>query len=102
MPDLTVYRWGYIFLKADSKLPLVQSLELITEAIDMHVTQEESRDIKNGFCEGRIYTKREYFVIGSLGGRKYYVEVETNRGKVEFDFLLKEQTWNYDAKISRN
>ena len=58
----------------------------------MYLAGEEERHIEGPDFEGILYTKRQYEIIGQLGGVRFDAELKTNYGKDHLRFLVSEQT----------
>ena len=92
------YRWGFSFLQTDTMLTYEQRSYLLQRATEMYLEGEEKRDIflqnlgDTYSLEGRISTKGEQGVLGSLVGIKFSAEIDTNKGKARVSFLVSEQT----------
>ena len=95
-------RWGYVFLSAAAHIDGEQMNELMVQAVEMYLAGETVRSIKSGGYEGRLYTEMKYELIGTLGGQRFDVELETTYGKDKAAFLVSEQTKGMGSGFSRN
>ena len=91
MEDL-YFRWGFTFLRADSRLSYDDRHYLMQEATEMYLKNEEERQVKTDTLEGRLYTKGQHDSLGSFGGQRFDAEIELNLGKAKVRFLVNEQT----------
>lgn len=95
---MTSFRWGYVFLQFDMRVPYSQRIHLADQACDMYLNKETSRDVKLESCEhqdgleGRITTTGKYGVSGSYAGVIYTAEVDISGGTAKLAFLISEQT----------
>ena len=90
-------RWGISYLTTDSGIPEVERFRILCEATDMYLSGEDARDVRSEHYEGRVYTKREYGMVGAFGGVKYYAELDTTHGKSRLSFLVSERTGGKNA-----
>lgn len=88
----TSYRWGYTFLRGDSRLSFEERFYLIDQATQMYLDNEYERSIKFDSLEGRISTKGNYANLGCFSGQKFWAEVENGRGKIKVSFIVNERT----------
>ena len=95
-------RWGYVFLRAASYIDGKEANELMLQAVEMYLAGESERTIKTSRFEGRLITEMRYEVIGTFGGQRFDVELETPYGKDSARFLVSEQTGGVGSIISRN
>jgi hypothetical protein len=95
-------RWGYVFLSAAAYIDGEQMRELMVQAVEMYLRGETSRNVEGSSYEGRLYTEMKYEVIGSLGGQRFDLELDTTQGQDKAAFLVSEQTGGMGPTISRN
>lgn len=91
MEDIS-YRWGYTFLKGDSRLSFEERFYLIDQATQMYLDNEDGRDVKLDSLEGRISTKGECANLGCFSGQKFEAEIENSKGKIKVTFIVDERT----------
>ena len=87
------HRWGHIFLETSSKIPYQDRLELLAQAVEMHLAGETQRDIKNKDYECRLCTENKYAILGTFSGIEYTAKIETNGGQAKIRFIINEQTF---------
>ncbi len=85
-------RWGFTFFRAPSYLSEGDKHELMRTATLMYLGKEDERYLKTDRYMGRIFTKRQYDVLGIFGGIRFEAELETDQGKDKMSFLVSEQT----------
>ncbi|MBI2173129.1 MAG: hypothetical protein HYT73_02885 [Candidatus Aenigmarchaeota archaeon] len=90
-------RWGVSYLTTDSRLPELERFRILCEATGMYLSEEDERYVMSEHYEGRVYTKREYGMLGAFGGVKYYAELDTTYGKSRLSFLISERTGGRNA-----
>lgn len=95
-------RWGYVFLHGAVHINGDGVRDLMRQAVEMYMAEEEERDIKSSSFEGKLYTERRYEVIGSLGGQRFDAKLETPRGQDQAAFLVSEQSGGLGSFISKN
>ena len=91
-----------MFLRAASHIGEEEALVIMEQAVEMFLVGEEERNIKSSGFEGRLYTEMRYEIIGSLGGQRFDVDLETPYGRDKASFLVSEQTQGLGGRISRN
>lgn len=84
--------WGFVFLSADGILSLDDKMDIVRQGVEMFYKNEDERRLKTDNYEGRVFTKRQFEMIGMLGGQKFDAELETDKGKVKLRFLVSDQT----------
>jgi len=97
MRMITGYRWGITWLRTDNALTDAQRFYLVSQATEMYIIDESKRDVLidsgEDSLEGRITTKGEWGVIGSLTGQQFDAEVDLSiGGRARLQFLVNEQT----------
>ena len=95
-------RWGYVFLRSANYLGTEQFHELMLQAVEMYLGNEDEREVKHSDFEGRLFTQHRYELMGGLGGQRFDAVLETAYGKDEATFLVSEQTGGTGSAISRN
>ncbi len=95
-------RWGYVFLHGAAHIGGDEIKDLMAQAVEMYMAGEEERNIKYSRYEGRLYTEMKYELIGSLGGQRFDVELETAYGTDRAAFLVSEQSKGMGSFFSRN
>lgn len=86
------YRWGYTFLRTDTRLSFEDRHYLLGQATEMYLDNEEERAIKTDTLEGRLTTQGRWDSLGSFGGQRFEAEIESKPGKVKLCFLVSEQS----------
>jgi len=85
------YRWGFTFLKTDSRIPYEDKVDLMIHATEMYLSKESEREVKGEEYEGTLHTKGNHvFVTSGFSGQKFDAEVYTNDGKRTLTFLVTE------------
>ena len=85
-------RWGYVFLRGAVYLSEEEMRELMNAAVEMYLQDEDERKVVRSEYEGKLSTERRYEVLGSFGGQRFDVELETVYGRDSASFLVNEQT----------
>lgn len=85
-------RWGYVFLRGSVYLSEEDMRELMASAVEMYLQDEDERRIVQSDYEGKLSTERRYEVLGSFGGQRFDLELETIYGRDSASFLVNEQT----------
>jgi len=88
----TSYRWGYTFLKGDSRLSFEERDYLKKQATEMYLRNEDEKQVKLDSLEGKISTDGEYANLGCFSGQKFKAEVENKRGNIQVIFIVDERT----------
>ena len=78
---------GWVYVDFDPRLNKAIQGNLAWNMVDMHVSGDDLRDIKNGGYEAQI-TKGNYVSMGMFTGPLFRVEIETDRGKSKLAFML--------------
>ena len=85
-------RWGYVFLRGSVYLSEEDMRELMASAVEMYLQDEDERKVVQSDYEGKLSTERRYEVLGSFGGQRFDLELETVYGRDSASFLVNEQT----------
>lgn len=91
------YRCGITFLSRNGPLGEEGRLLLVSNAIQMHYSQEKERKVKTDTFEGRIYTDFKHQTLSCFGGQRFDARIETNDGKVDLAFLVCDLTDRHKA-----
>ena len=94
-------RWGCAFLRTTSHVPENELQELMVQAVEMYLMDEEERIVKSSNYEGKLYTQRRHEILGGFGGQRFDAELETTQGRDSATFLVNEQT-GAGSGFSRN
>ena len=95
-------RWGYVFLRGAVYLSEEEMRELMNAAVEMYLHDEDERKIVRSEYEGKLSTERRYELLGSFGGQRFNVELETVYGRDSASFLVNEQTRSLGPAFSLN
>jgi hypothetical protein len=95
-------RWGYVFLRGAVYLSEEEMRELMNAAVEMYLQDEDERKIVRSEYEGKLSTERRYELLGSFGGQRFNVELETVYGRDSASFLVNEQTRSLGPAFSLN
>lgn len=95
------YRWGYAFLKSDTKLSLSARFDLLKEAISMYFDNETTKIIERENYGGTLKMKG-YASLGSFGGVRFEGNFNTEKGKANLDFLISEQIYSGFGDLERD
>ena len=55
--------------------------ELLVQAVEMYLMDEEERIVKTSNYEGKLYTQRRHEILGGFGGQRFDAELETAQGR---------------------
>ncbi|VVB78171.1 Uncharacterised protein [uncultured archaeon] len=84
-------RWGFTFLKTDSRISPEDRVGLVMHATEMYLNKESERKISGEEYEGLLYTRgKSTFVSSGFSGQEFYAEIDTNDGKRTLSFLVTE------------
>ena len=61
-------RWGCAFLRTTSHVPENELQELMLQAVEMYLMDEEERIVKSSNYEGKLYTQRRHEISGGSFG----------------------------------
>ncbi len=88
------FRWGYSFLKTDTRISERDRLRIVGVAVDMYLRGSEKRTISGDNYEGIIKAKGEHGVLGTFTGPIFTGEfnIGGEKGKARLKFLVSEQT----------
>ena len=88
------FRWGYTFLRTDTRLQEEDRLRIVKVAVDMYFKGQERRTIQGTNYEGVIKAKGEHGVLGTFTGPVFQGEfnIGNEPGKARLEFLISEQT----------
>ena len=87
-----IIQWGVTFLVTNIGISFEDRHSLLRQATEMYVLGEEEREVEGTNFEGRVYTRREYQLLGTLSGQRFDAELDTDKGKVKLAFLVNEKT----------
>jgi len=90
-------RWGFAFLKTDSRLNQEERDYLFAEAIKCYLDEQKTRKVKGERFEGKIYNRKKMGCFGSFSGYRFSAEIDANFGRVKLEFLVTEYinpSWN--------
>jgi len=62
---------------------------LIFHATLMYLAERRREKIKTDALEGRLYMSKEFMVIGSISGKQFIAELDTERGSTTVCLLIK-------------
>ncbi len=85
-------RWGYVFLRGASHISEEEMRDLMAEAVEMYLRDEEEQKVRRSDFEGVLRTDRSYELLGRFGGQRFDLELETAYGRNRASFLINEQT----------
>lgn len=89
--DYDPCRWGFTFLKTDSRIPYRDKLDLMIHATEMYLNKEPEREVRGEEYEGTLHTKGNHvFVTAGFSGQRFDAEVHTNDGRRTLTFLVTE------------
>ena len=99
-------RWGYTFLRTDSRLTEEQRTDIMYRATSMYLLDKEAvQNFKDHDMqyEGKIATEGKFGSLGGgLWGQIYDAEVDTEFGKAKVKFMISEQTAGSRMSVSNN
>jgi hypothetical protein len=96
-------RWGYIFMKADSRLTDEERYELVYEAAEMFFNGERERFVTGEEYAGSLKTEDKYERLDMCFGKRFDAELYLNgRGESKLTFLINEQTPGAKGSPSMN
>ncbi len=79
--------WEYAFAETDSALTWDGREDLIRETIRVYKSRNRTARIKGEGFEGQI-KKDKVFSLGSIGGKLYKAEIDTERGERKVSLLV--------------
>ena len=54
--------------------------ELMTQAVEMYLYDEDERNVSGSGYDGKLCTERKYELIGSFGGQRFDLDLDTAYG----------------------
>ncbi len=66
-------------------------MEIVEKAIDLHLNDGETTKIKGDNYEGRLFNKKAYFTMGAARGNYIMGVLETDDGKRNLAFLVRQE-----------
>lgn len=85
-------RWGYIFVDPNGKVPYSDLMDILRLALDLYPKRHAKADFKGEYCEGQVRKTSRYQALGSFTGLRFEAEMDTDKGKANLSFLVKEYT----------
>jgi len=85
------FRWGFVYLNTTRNMPLEESHYLVSQAVDMYLEKEKKRNLQRDMYEGVIFNTGQSGILGSFSGHKFAAELETDKGKVNLEFIVTEK-----------
>lgn len=82
--------WCYTCLEIDSGLGLESTMEIVERAIDLHSSGDKTVRLKGSNYEGELSNRRMYFTIGATRGNYITGVLESDKGKRNIAFLVRE------------
>jgi hypothetical protein len=70
-------RWGYVFLRTTSHVPMDDLQALMRLAVETHLQGEELRLVRGDTFAGRRYTEQRYEMMGDFGGQRFAADLES-------------------------
>jgi len=95
-------RWGITFCSTYGAVPEEVKYDLIDQATEMYLRNEQSRKLKTDQLEGRLKTEGKYQVLGVFGGQRFDVEVDVDDITAKLSFLVCELTGKESSFNSRS
>lgn len=84
-------KYEYAFVDPNPLLQAIQINYIVERAIKMYSEKIKEDDFKTGSLEGRISTKGEYKMIGTMGGLLYSAVFEGEKIKGSCTFILSDK-----------
>ncbi len=85
-------RWGFTYLWSDPRLSSDDRAYLLTHATLMYLTNKERAVVKTEALEGRLFLSKGFMVVGSISGKQFTAELDTNDGPATVRLLVNERT----------
>jgi hypothetical protein len=95
-------RWGFVFLQGASHVPNDEIEDLMKQAVEMYLHDEDERNVSGSNYQGKMRTERKYELLGSFGGQRFDLDLDTAYGRDTASFLVNEQTRSPGLAFSRN
>ena len=86
-------RWGYVFMKTDSRLSQDEREELLLTAVKMELTEKKRITFSGDRYEGTMRSTGKIGILGAFTGSEYIADLDVEKeGRMNLKFLVDERT----------